>query len=64
MPRQPRKQKVKQRAKLANETESRHQSNDRLCNDWLEFLFLVCASIGVGGGIFALIYLAHVSGAI
>jgi hypothetical protein len=41
-----------------------HQSNDRLCNDWLEFLFLVCASIGVGGGLFALIYLAHVSGAI
>jgi hypothetical protein len=35
-----------------------------LINDWLEFTILVVASFGVGGGIFALIYLAHVNGAI
>ena len=38
--------------------------SDRLGNDILEFGILVVASMGVGGGIFALIYLAHVNGAI
>lgn len=33
-------------------------------NDWLEFSILAVASLGVGGGIFALIYLAHINGAI
>ena len=33
-------------------------------NDWLEFVILVMASLGVGGGIFALLYLAHQAGAI
>ena len=35
-----------------------------LINDWLEFVLLVIASFGVGGGIFALIYLMHEAGAI
>ena len=33
-------------------------------NDWLEFVILVVASFGVGGAIFALIYLMHEAGAI
>ena len=33
-------------------------------NDVLEWAILAVASLGVGGGIFALIYLAHVNGAI
>ena len=35
-----------------------------LVNDYLEFVILVLASFGVGGGIFALIYLAHINGAL
>ena len=35
-----------------------------LVNDYLEFVILVLASFGVGGGIFALIYLAHINGTI
>ena len=38
--------------------------SDRLFNDWLEWAALCVASLGVGGGIFALIYLAHINGAI
>ena len=33
-------------------------------NDWLEWAILAVALTGVGGGIFALIYLAQVNGAI
>ena len=33
-------------------------------NDVLEWAILSIASLGVGGGIFALIYLAHINGAI
>ena len=33
-------------------------------NDVLEWAILSVAAFGVGGGIFALIYLAHVNGAI
>ena len=33
-------------------------------NDWLEWAILTVALTGVGGGIFALLYLAKVNGAI
>lgn len=33
-------------------------------NDVLEWAILSVAGLGVGGGIFALIYLAHINGAI
>ena len=33
-------------------------------NDVLEWAILSVAALGVGGGIFALIYLAHINGAI
>jgi hypothetical protein len=36
--------------------------SDRLCNDWLEFTILCVAGIGIGGGLFALLYLAHKAG--
>ena len=37
---------------------------DRFPNDWLEALILFVAGIGVFGGIFALLYLAQINGAI
>ena len=33
-------------------------------NDWLEWVAILTGMIGVGGGIFALLYLAKVNGAI
>jgi hypothetical protein len=37
---------------------------DRFPNDWLEALILFVTGVGVFGGIYALVYLAHVNGAI
>ena len=33
-------------------------------NDWLEFAILVVAGLGVGGAIFAMLYLMHDAGVI
>ncbi len=51
------KRKPKQKPKPSKQS-------DRLGNDILEFGILVVASMGVGGALFALIYLAHINGAI
>ena len=38
--------------------------SDRVPNDWIEAVVLIVASVGVIGGIYALVYLARVNGAI
>ena len=58
MPRQKSKQKLRARS-------VRHDPiGDRFPNDWLEALILFVAGIGVFGGIYALLYLAQINGAI
>ena len=37
---------------------------DKFPNDWIEGIVLMVASIGVLGGIYALVYLARINGAI
>ncbi len=40
------------------------EMGDRIPNDWLEALILFVAGVGVFGGIYALLYLAQINGAI
>ena len=58
MPRQKSKQKPRARSARPDPI------GDRFPNDWLEALILFVAGIGVFGGVFALLYLAQINGAI
>ena len=55
-----RKPKQKPRAKSARPD----PIGDSFPNDWLEALILFVAGVGVLGGIYALLYLAKINGAI
>jgi hypothetical protein len=50
--------------KDANQKPRRDEVGDSFPNDWLEALILFAAGLGVFGGVFALLYLAQINGAI